>query len=232
MGGGGLPQGRRDAAASRAPGGADERRRRYRALQRRRARLALAPIRFGPAPRRVDDAQHRGAARRAVPERAGEGASASDPGPARPRRQIRHWHTCAVVSFNYLQMSTLQLGPTRLPVCPIGPAMVYKREAGPVMAARASTSRCSMAGSAARRFHLAASSGQVTGKQFAFNSLALRLGQSTVADPVRRRAPDGEFRGFEPARQLQRRQGAGGQRPASDERRQRHLAVSRQRRSA
>ena len=34
--------------------------------------------------------------------------------------------SCAVVSFNYLQMSSLQLGSTRLPVCPIGAAMVSK----------------------------------------------------------------------------------------------------------
>ena len=32
--------------------------------------------------------------------------------------------TCLVASWRYFQMSKIQLGPTRLPVCPIGPAIV------------------------------------------------------------------------------------------------------------
>ncbi len=43
--------------------------------------------------------------------------------------------SCAVVSFNYFQMSSIQLGPTRLPVCPIGPAIIEKNAGGAVTTA-------------------------------------------------------------------------------------------------
>ena len=114
---------------------ADERRRRHRALHRGRTAAGAGADPLRARAGRVDRAQHRGAARRAVPERAGAGRcgcrsrAGSAPAAASPSAP-----SCAVVSFNYLQMSTLQLGPTRLPVCPIGPAMVYKREGGPVIA--------------------------------------------------------------------------------------------------
>jgi hypothetical protein len=85
---------------------------------------------------------------------------------------------CAVVSFQALQMSSLQLGPTRLPVCPIGPAIVYKRDGGPVMASARLNNAVLNGRLGSSPFHLTAASGQVTGKQFAFNSLALRLGKS------------------------------------------------------
>ena len=43
-------------------------------------------------------------------------------------------NSCAVVSFNYFQISTLQLGAARLPICPIGLAIISKRPGGPVLA--------------------------------------------------------------------------------------------------
>jgi hypothetical protein len=87
--------------------------------------------------------------------------------------------SCAVVSFTYLQMSSLQLGSTRLPVCPIGAAMVSKaangavqtraRMPGPVLNGRLGSSP----------FHLQAATGLITGQQFGFDRLAMRLGQAS-----------------------------------------------------
>jgi len=86
---------------------------------------------------------------------------------------------CAEISFAYLQTGALQFGPTRLPVCPIGPAMVSKaaggstrigaRFAGPVLNGRLGQSP----------LHVAAAGGRIEGQRFALNALALRLGRPT-----------------------------------------------------
>ena len=39
---------------------------------------------------------------------------------------------CTTVSFDYLQMQQLQLGPARLPVCPVGPAIISQAKGGPL----------------------------------------------------------------------------------------------------
>ena len=205
MGGGGLPQGRVTLRQPRAGGplsGVAD----FAPYTAGGQRLALAPIRFGPGPGRVDRAQHRGAARRAVPERTGAGRCGfrSRGGSARGG-SFAFGTACAVVSFNYLQMSTLQLGPTRLPVCPIGPAMIYKREGGPVIASARLNGPVLNGRLGSSPFHLAAASGQITGKQFTFNSLGNAARAGEIADPVRCGAADRELRGLEPARQLQRR---------------------------
>ena len=97
-------------------------------------RLALTPIRFGPGPggstalstvAQLDGPFPNGrvqALRLPITGRIGRGGS------------FAFGTSCAVVSFNYLQMSALQLGATRLPVCPIGPAIIAKQPGGPVLA--------------------------------------------------------------------------------------------------
>ena len=181
MGGGGLPSGRVTLRQPR-PGGpltgvAD-----FAPYSAGGERLALSPIRFGPGPggstavstvAQLDGPFPNGrvrALRLPIQGRLGPGgAFAVGTG-------------CAVVSFDYLQMSSLQLGRTRLPVCPIGPAILYKHDGGSVIVA-ARLNRPVLDGRlGASPLHLTAANGQVTGKQFAFNSLAMRLGKS--ASPV------------------------------------------------
>ena len=141
-------------------------------------RLALAPIRFGPGPggstavstvAQLDGPFPNGrvrALRLPIQGRLGPGgAFAVGTG-------------CDVVSFDYLQMSSLQLGRTRLPVCPIGPAIVYKRDGGPVIASARLNGPLLNGRLGNSPFRLAASTGQVSGEQFAFNTLALRLGKA------------------------------------------------------
>jgi hypothetical protein len=74
-------------------------------------------------------------------------------------------------------MSSLQLGPTRLPVCPIGPAIVYKRDGGSVVASARINNPVLNGRLGSSPLRLAAANGQISGKQFFFNSLAMRLGR-------------------------------------------------------
>ena len=87
--------------------------------------------------------------------------------------------SCAVVSFNYLQMSSLQLGSTRLPVCPVGRAIVAKSPNGPVQASARMRSPVLNGRLGSSPFHLEAASGLLTGQQFAFDKLGMRLGRET-----------------------------------------------------
>ena len=85
--------------------------------------------------------------------------------------------SCAVVSFNYLQMSSLQLGRTRLPVCPVGRAIVSKSQSGPVQASARMPSPVLNGRLGSSPFHLQAAMGLLTAQQFGFDRLAMRLGQ-------------------------------------------------------
>ncbi|QIK79407.1 hypothetical protein G7077_11335 [Sphingomonas piscis] len=85
---------------------------------------------------------------------------------------------CAVVSFNALRMSALQLGPTRLPVCPVGNAILAKAPDGPLrIGARINgPSLAGRLGSSPLR--VAATRGQIIDRRFDLFGLAARLGQS------------------------------------------------------
>src|SRR5206468_4896685 len=125
MGGGGLPSGRvslrQPHAGAPMSGVAD-----LAPYAANGQRLALTPIRFGPGPggstalstvAQLDGSFPNGrvqALRLPIDGRIGRGGS------------FAFGTACAVVSFNSLQMSSIQLGATRLPVCPIGRAMVSK----------------------------------------------------------------------------------------------------------
>jgi hypothetical protein len=176
MAGGGLPQGRVTLRQPRpgAPlsGIAD-----LSPYSAGGQRLALAPIRFGPGPGGstaistvalldgpFQDGRVR-ALRLPITGRLGPGGG------------FAFGTSCAIVSFQYLQMSALQLGPTRLPVCPVGPAMVLKRPGGAVTT-NAQINRPVLNGRiGSSPLHLAADMGRISGQKFAFNSLAMRLGQ-------------------------------------------------------
>ena len=145
-------------------------------------RLALAPIRFGPGPggsttlstlAQLDGPFPDGrvqALRIPISGRIGKGGS------------FAFGTSCAVVSFNYLRTGVLQLGPTRLPVCPIGQAIVSKRPGGPVLASARFSGPVLNGSLGSSPLHLAAAGGQIVGKVFSFNRLGMRLGKP--ASPV------------------------------------------------
>jgi len=85
---------------------------------------------------------------------------------------------CAVVSFSALRMSALQLGPTRLPVCPVGDAILSKSGSGPLRIG-ARFDRTMLAGRlGSSPLRVAASGGRVVDRRFAVNDLTMRLGQA------------------------------------------------------
>ena len=142
-------------------------------------RLSLATIRFGPGPggstalstiAQLDGSFPGGrtqALRLPIEGRVGKGGS------------FAFGTSCAVVSFNYLQMSSLQLRSTRLPVCPVGAAMVSKTAKGPVQTSARLPSPVLDGRLGTSPFHLQAANGLITGQQFGFNSLAMRLGRAS-----------------------------------------------------
>jgi hypothetical protein len=181
MSGGGLPTGtvslRQDRAGAPVSGLA-----RIAPYTAGGSRLALDAIRFGPGPggttalttaAQLDGAFPDGrvrALRLPVEGRLGQGGS------------FAFGTRCAVVSWNLFQMSALQLGPARVPVCPIGPAIISRRPGGAVQtnARLGNTVLNGRLGSSPMR--LSTAGGQLTGQRFALNSLSMRLGRE--ASPI------------------------------------------------
>ncbi len=135
-------------------------------------RLALTPIRFGPGPggstalstvAQLDGPFPNGrvqALRLPITGRIGPGGS------------FAFGTSCAVVSFNSLKTGALQLGPTRLPVCPIGPAIIAKRPGGAVLASARFSGPVLNGRIGSSPLHLAAAGGQIVGKVFSFDRSA------------------------------------------------------------
>jgi len=181
MGGGGLPSGRVTLHQAR-PGGPMSGVADIAPYTARGSRLALAPIRFAAAPDGSTElhslAQLDGpfpdgrvqALRIPIDGRIGRGGS------------FAFGTSCAVVSFNSLRMRALQLGPTRLPICPVGPAIVSKRPNGPLLASARFRGPVLDGRLGSSPLHLAAAGGQIVGKQFGMDRLALRLGRP--ASPI------------------------------------------------
>jgi hypothetical protein len=146
------------------------------------SRLALDTIRFGPGPgdstalstvAQLDgpfpDGRVR-ALRVPIQGRIGQGGS------------FAFGTSCAVVSWNYLQYSALQLGATRIPVCPIGSAIISKRPDGEVSWS-ARLNRTALDGRlGSSPLHVDTAGGQVAGQRFAFNEVGFRLGRA--ASPI------------------------------------------------
>lgn len=104
--------------------------------------------------------------------------------------------SCEVVSFNSLQTGTLQLGPTRLPVCPVGPAIIFKRPGAPVVTA-ARLNRPVLNGQLGNSpFNAQAAQGALAGDRFTFDKLAARLGKPTSPILINAARFNGTFRGF------------------------------------
>jgi hypothetical protein len=178
MGGGGLPNGRvslRQPAAGAPMSGVAE----LAPYSAGGQRLALTPILFGPGlggstalstVAQLDGPFPGGRVqtlRLPIQGRIGRGGS------------FAFGTACAVVSFNYFRMSALQLGTTRLPVCPIGPAIISKSPGGAVQT-NARINRPVLNGRlGSSPFHLAAASGQIANNRFALSSLGMRLGKSS-----------------------------------------------------
>jgi hypothetical protein len=85
--------------------------------------------------------------------------------------------SCEVVSFNYLQTGSLQLGATRLPICPIGRAMVSKQPGAPVQMSARFSGPVVNGRLGSSPLHVQAAGGQLAGQRFVFNNLKAQLGR-------------------------------------------------------
>lgn len=178
MGGGGLPDGRVSLSqphANAPMSGVAE----IAPYVANGQRLALTPIHFGPGPggstaistvAQLDGSFPGGrvqALRLPLAGRVGRAGS------------FAFGTSCAVVSFEYMQMSTIQFGRTRLPVCPIGAAMLSKAPGAPVQTGARVTNPLLDGRIGSSPFHVSAAEGRIVSQQFTFTKFGLRLGRAT-----------------------------------------------------
>ena len=142
-------------------------------------RLALTPIQFGPAPGGATAVSTIAQLDGRFPSGRVQALRLPIAGDIGKGGIFAFGRSCAVVSFNYLQLSTFQLGPTRLPVCPVGPAIIEKRPGGAVLVAARINGPVLDGRLGSSPFHLQAASGVYNGQQFTFDRLGMRLGRPT-----------------------------------------------------
>ena len=178
--------------------------------------LSLATLRFGPGPGNSTAVQHRRAARRAVPRRPGAGAAPAARRADRAAAEASRSAPAAPSSASTIaQFGALQLGRTRLPVCPTGSAIITKQGSGPVQtnARLGATALNGRLGNSP--FRLNASSALFTGERFTLSNAG------RAARPVGRRpivfdaARFTALRRLGDQRHLHRRQGDHRQCPAA-----------------
>ncbi|HZC38585.1 MAG TPA: hypothetical protein VE221_07920, partial [Sphingomicrobium sp.] len=178
MGGGGLPSGRvslRQASPGAPMSGVAE----LAAYAANGQRLALTPIRFGPGPDSSTALSTVAQLDGPFPNGRVQALRLPIQGRIGRKGSFAFGTACAVVSFNAFQISTLQLGPARLPVCPIGPAIVSKQPGRPLLASARFDRPVLNGRLGSSPLHVTAAGGQIIGKAFAFNSAGMRLGKPT-----------------------------------------------------
>ncbi|MEO6580847.1 MAG: YdbH domain-containing protein, partial [Sphingomicrobium sp.] len=87
---------------------------------------------------------------------------------------------CVDTRFQSLAVGALKLGPTRIPLCATGPAIIYKNSGGPLTVGAAARN-LRLGGTLGKSpFLLAAAQARLTGAdRFALSGLGLQLGRST-----------------------------------------------------
>ena len=91
---------------------------------------------------------------------------------------IRVGRECMVVSFDYLKMQQIQLGRTRLPICPTGPAIISQSPGGPLRVAGRINNLALAGRVGSSPMRLNAGSMLVTQGRFNASNASLRLGKS------------------------------------------------------
>ena len=181
MSGGGLPTG---TVLLRQPrsGGPMSGEARFAPYQAGSSRLALDPIRFRATS--SGGTQFNTAAILDGPFSGGrvEGLRLPLDGQFGPNGRLAVGQGCVVASWRFVRFEAIQFGPTRLPICAIGPAIITSTPSGGVnWGARINAPRLNgRVGDAP--LSLAADSGRVVGKTFSFANLKTRLGNP--ASPV------------------------------------------------
>ncbi len=177
MAGGGLPEGRvllRQPRSGAAMSGVA----RFAPYQAGASRLALDPIRFQASADGATNFNTVALLDGPFPDGRVQGLRLPLNGRLGPAGAFSVGRTCLVASWRYFRMREIQFGPTRMPICPIGPAMV-SQPAGGDMRVAARLSNPSLSGRLGDSpLRLNADSAQIVGKQFSAADLGLRLGKS------------------------------------------------------
>jgi hypothetical protein len=103
---------------------------------------------------------------------------------------------CIEARFRRLQAGALRLGPTRLPLCPTGPAILYQRADG-TLGVGAEARNLRLAGNLGQSpFLLTAGTARLTGSdRFALTRIAMHLGKPTSPVKVQAASLTGRFSG-------------------------------------
>ncbi len=103
---------------------------------------------------------------------------------------------CIDASFSTLQIGGLRLGPTRLPVCPTGPAILFRRAGSPVQFGVATRDIMLRGRLGASPFALNAASARMLGQRdFESGGLRLRLGDPDAPVLINAKTLRGTFSG-------------------------------------
>jgi hypothetical protein len=194
MAGGGLPTGR---VALRQPrnGGPISGVAQFAPYSAGGTRLAMAPIRFASARDGSTQLSTLVQFDGAIPNGRVEALRVPISGRLGAGGSLSVGTGCIVVGFNYLRSAAFEFGPTRLPVCPLGPALFYKPANGEAMFGARFT-RPALNGRIGKSpLRVAAAGGEFQSKGFAFTNLALKLGQAETPIIFDAARLNGTFRG-------------------------------------
>ena len=102
---------------------------------------------------------------------------------------------CLEARFTDFRMGSLDLNPARLPVCPIGPAIAYKANSGPLQLG-GSLNRPSFAGRIGNSpLSLAAASARLLSERFEVAQMAMRIGRADAQTVIDAARLDGNYSG-------------------------------------
>src|SRR5215218_1127729 len=179
MAGGGLPQGRvllRQPRIGAPMNGVA----RFAPYQIGASRLALDPIRFQAIANGATNFDTVAVLDGPFPDGRVQAFRLPLSGQLGPAGAFSMGRSCIVTSWRFFQLRELQFGPTRLPVCPVGPAIVSKPANGDLrIAARLNNPR--LAGRLGNApMQLGADAAQIVGERFSAADLSVRLGRSTA----------------------------------------------------
>lgn len=175
--GGGLPTGQILLRQPRGGGGMSGQAR-FAPYQVGSSRLALDPIRFQASANGATNFSTAAVLDGPFPNGRVQGLRLPLAGSLGPGGAFSLGRGCLVASWRFFQFSALQLGATRLPVCPIGGAIVTQRPGGSLRVA-ATMNKPALAGRLGNApLSLKANNARVVDKDFNFAGLGLRLGRS------------------------------------------------------
>jgi hypothetical protein len=174
--GGGLPAGRILLRQPRG-GGAMSGEARFAPYQVGASRLALDPVRFQASTGGATNFSTAATLDGPFPNGRFQALHLPLNGRLGPGGSLAVGRGCLIASWRFFQYSDLRLGPTRLPVCPIGPAIITQIPGG-AMRIAASLNNPRLAGRiGSAPLTLQANSGRLVDRQFSFANLGARIGK-------------------------------------------------------